>query len=372
MEFNPERLVFARELRGYSQKQLADQLGISSRAVRYYEAGEHEPDDIKKISEILDIDEKFLYGDSLERISSDKVSFRALSKMSAKYESQVSRNLDLAVRFNDWLENKFDLPQHDLPDLSMYEPEEAAVALRQMWGLSDRPIGNMVKLLEKHGVRVYSLKIKTLDIDACCTWHENTPFVFLNVGKSAERVRFDAAHELAHLVLDLHGYPKRDNHRENEMAMNRFASAFLMPKESIKQKTPDFITVDILIKLKKHWKVSVAALAYRLKDLGLVSEWVYGRILSPAISQRGYRTIEPEETSMDESLSLVKISEFLREDGITLNMIARELEIGNVNDLLAFLFDIDFPVDMELKLLSGHMKAGVIKQASVATLTVIK
>lgn len=356
MEFNPERLVFARELRGYSQKQLADQLGISSRAVRYYEAGEYTPDDIKKISEILEVDESFLCGETLERISSDKVSFRALSKMSAKFEGQVSRNLDLAIKFNEWLESKFALPQHDLPDLSMYEPEEAAIALRQEWGLSDRPIGNMISLLEKHGVRVFSLKIKTLDMDACCTWHEETPFVFLNVGKSAERVRFDAAHELGHLVLDIHGYSKGENHRENEMAMNRFASAFLMPRESVKQKTPSFVTVETLKDLKKHWKVSVAALAYRLKDLELVSEWVYGRVLSPEISKRGYRTTEPEPIDMDQSLSLTKICELLKEDGITLNEIVKEIGgTGNIDDISAFLFDIDFLLaNKELKVINGN------------------
>ncbi|MBS7815882.1 XRE family transcriptional regulator [Wohlfahrtiimonas chitiniclastica] len=356
MEFNPDRLVFARELRGYSQKQLADQLGISSRAVRYYEAGEHIPDDIKKISEILEIDERFLFGETLTKISSDKISFRALSKMSAKFESQVSRNLELAIKFNEWLESKFDLPQHNLPDLSMYQPEEAAIALRQEWGLADRPIGNMLALLEKHGIRVFSLKIKTLDMDACCTWHEETPYIFLNTGKSSERIRFDAAHELGHLVLDIHGYPKGDNHRENEMAMNRFASAFLMPRESVKQKTPNFVTVDTLIDLKKHWKVSVAALAYRLKDLKLVSEWVYGRIISPEISKKGYRSMEPMSVEMDKSLALSKISTLLKEDNISLNEIVKEIDgTGNVNDLLAFLFDIDFLLEKnKLKIINNN------------------
>jgi Zn-dependent peptidase ImmA (M78 family) len=48
----------------------------------------------------------------------------------------------------------------------------------------------------------------------------------LNTFKSAERSRFDAAHELAHLVLHIHGMTSggRDIEREADM----FASAFLI------------------------------------------------------------------------------------------------------------------------------------------------
>jgi len=97
---------------------------------------------------------------------------------------------------NDWVESRFDLPAPDLPDLRDEEPEVAASVLRQHWGLGERPIKNMVHLLESKGVRVYSLAENSVEVDAFALWHSKTPFVFLNTLKSAEHGRFDAAHEL--------------------------------------------------------------------------------------------------------------------------------------------------------------------------------
>ncbi|UNM96655.1 XRE family transcriptional regulator [Ignatzschineria rhizosphaerae] len=370
MRFNPDKLVFARELRGYSQKQLADKLEVSSRTIHHYENGEYIPD-IEKLSETLSIEKEFFYGNSFEEISSQKVSFRALSKMTQRVERQVNRNLETAIEFNDWLESKFDLIKADLPDLSLYEPQAAAIELREQWGLSNRPIGDMIALLEKHGIRVFSLNIPDLALDACCTWRNDTPFVFLNLGKSAERVRFDAAHELGHLVMDVNGFAKGKTHRETEKAMNEFASAFLMPKDTVQQRTPEFITVDDLITLKKNWKVSVAALAYRMQSLGLVSEWVYSRVLSPEMSKRGYRTEEPEGIPMETSTVLTQIAEILKEDKISLKMITKEIGATSVNDISSFLFDIDFMKDYELSVV--HNKGTVVKSShKKPTLTIVK
>lgn len=54
------------------------------------------------------------------------------------------------------------------------------------------------------GIRVFSLAEEGREADAFCTWHDSKPFVFLNRMKSAERCRFDAAHELGHLVRDVY------------------------------------------------------------------------------------------------------------------------------------------------------------------------
>ncbi len=62
--------------------------------------------------------------------------------------------------------------------------------------------------------------------------------MFLSTDKSGERGRFDAAHELGHLVL--HG-EHEDPRREDEISQrpcaeaeaNRFAAAFLMPRSSV-------------------------------------------------------------------------------------------------------------------------------------------
>jgi hypothetical protein len=84
-------------------------------------------------------------------------------------------------------------------------PDTAALYLRQNWGLGERPIPNMLKLLEAKGVRVFSLAENTKAVDAFSVWRNGLPYVFLNIAKSAERSRFDASHELGHLVMHKHG-----------------------------------------------------------------------------------------------------------------------------------------------------------------------
>jgi len=140
-------------------------------------------------------------GSELHQPSSQTASFRSQARMAASTRDAALASGALAFLLNDWLEERFSLPSPDLPDLREEEPEAAAITLRQHWGLGERPIKNMVHLLESKGVRVFSMAEDTTEVDAFSLWRETTPFVFLNTMKSAERSRFDAAHELGHLVL---------------------------------------------------------------------------------------------------------------------------------------------------------------------------
>ena len=173
----------------------------------------------------------------------------------------------------DLIEKRLTLPAPAVPDLREEDPDAAAMALRQQWGLGERPVRNMVHLLEAKGVRVFTLFEDTTEVDAFSLWRATTPFVFLNTMKSAERSRFDAAHELGHLVLHRHaGAPQG---REAEHEANRFASAFLMPRGSVFAVAPVFPSLDRLAALKRQWIVSVGAIAYRLHALGLLTDWHY-------------------------------------------------------------------------------------------------
>lgn len=100
----------------------------------------------------------------------------------------------------------------------------------------------------------------------------NNTFRFSEYAKSAEASRFDAAHELGHLVLHRHGTNKG---KEIESEANAFASAFLMPYQSILAHGWSVSSVKDVIRAKKIWNVSAMALAYRLHKTGVLSEWVY-------------------------------------------------------------------------------------------------
>jgi Zn-dependent peptidase ImmA (M78 family)/DNA-binding XRE family transcriptional regulator len=324
--FNPSRLRLARKRRGLTMTRLAELIGVEPRSISAYENGEFAPDAERRelLAKRLRFPESFFTGDDLEELSPDAASFRALSKMTAAKRDVALGAGTIALLLNDWIEERFELPKANLPDLSQEGgPEAAAAAIRQLWGLGELPVKNMVHLLESRGVRVFSLAIDAKEVDAFSMWHENTPFVFLNTMKSAEHSRFDAAHELGHLLLHRHGEPQG---QEAEREAHSFAAAFLMPRGSVLAHAPKFATADHLVRLKKYWTVSVAALAYRLHAVEVLSEWHYRQIYI-AIAKRGYRSREPEEAPRETSQVLAKVFAALRDESVAKRDIAAQLHI---------------------------------------------
>jgi Zn-dependent peptidase ImmA (M78 family)/transcriptional regulator with XRE-family HTH domain len=325
--FNPTRLTLARKRRGHTKSSLAVKLGVDLRAVYAYESGEYPPaeDTLHKIQLVLDFPETFFSGDDLEEPSPDTASFRAMTKMLSGQRDMALETGAIAFHINNWLESKFELPPTDLPDLSDEPtPEVAADSLRRYWSIGEMPIRNMIHLLEAKGVRVYSLAIDAREVDAFSAWKGSTPFVFLNTNKSSEHSRYDAAHELGHLILHRQGSPQG---REAERQANLFASAFLMPRASVLAHARPFPTLSRLIELKKIWITSVAALNYRLHEVGLTSDWVY-RGLCIEIAKRGYRTKEPNSAPREVSQALQLMLAALRQDGIGRHKMAEALSIS--------------------------------------------
>ncbi|AZE24655.1 ImmA/IrrE family metallo-endopeptidase [Pseudomonas chlororaphis] len=279
------------------------------------------------------------------------VSFRKLSKMTDALKACTFAAGAIAFKVNHWIEERFSLPLAELPDLSDLEPEEAAATLRRAWGLGNAPIPNMVHLLESKGIRVFSLAEETREVDAFCTWYEGKPFVFLNTIKSAERSRFDAAHELGHLVRDVYTMQHGQAHGpEMERQADAFAAAFLMPKESVAANQPPAYTIKYLMKLKHYWGVSLAALAYRFSSLGLVSEWNY-RGLCIEIARSGYRTNEPEPMERETSQLLTKVLDILHSRKQGRREIAESLSLS-IDEINALTFQLT-----RLSVISGKASA---------------
>jgi Zn-dependent peptidase ImmA (M78 family)/DNA-binding XRE family transcriptional regulator len=343
--FNPSRLTFARNRRGLKKADLAKQAGVTPRSITAYETGEFPPDAerLRALAQLLRFPEIFFFEeDAVEEIDSDAVSFRAMSKMSATLKNVALGAGSIAVQVNEWIETRFKLPEPDLPELGRdIDPEAAGEALRRFWGLGESPVKNLVHLLESKGVRVFSLSIDAKEVDAFSMWWNGTPYVFLNTLKSAEHSRFDAAHELGHLIMHRHGQPHGS---EAEKEANAFASAFLMPMKSVIATGFRFPTLDSLIHAKKHWGVSVAALNYRLRSVGLTTEWI-NRNLCIQIAQAGYRTNEPKSMPRETSQLLEKVFNALRDENMGRFNIA--------NDLRVSAYEID-------ELTYGLLKMGVV------------
>ena len=323
---NPSRLELARRRRGLSKVKLANLIDVEPRTISAYENGEFLPstETLAAIASSLRFPVDFFFGPDLDVPNTRAVSFRALSRMTAGERDAALGAGAVALLLNEWIERKFNLPPSSVPDMQGEEPESAAETLRAQWGLGDRPIKNLVHLLEANGVRVFSLAEDTRRVDAYSFWRADSPIVFLNTAKSAERSRFDAAHELGHLLLHKHGGPHGSAGQGVEDQANAFASAFLMPASSVLATIRSTPTIDQLIQYKKKWTVSVVALLYRLWKLRILSDWQYRAV---CVQVGDFRTNEPDPATRETSQVLKKIFDALRAEGTSKADVARELSV---------------------------------------------
>ena len=178
------------------------------------------------------------------------------------------------VELRSWIEKHYSLPKEDLPDYSFCVnggdgPEAAAEFLRAHWNLGNQPIGNMIQLLELHGIAVFSAREENADLrfDAFSFFTDGQPYVFLSTSKTPERDRFDAAHELGHLVM--HNSPVHKETKTRESEANLFASAFLMPAADVKAVCPFNASINAVKNLKIRWGVAATALCTRLFQLDM-------------------------------------------------------------------------------------------------------
>ncbi len=333
--FNSARLRLARFRAGLTKSQLAEAAGVSRVTVHKWEAelSVPRPEALETLSRVLGYPVGFFSGDPVDEPSRSTASFRSMSHMLAGSRDAALAAGSLAFLLGDWVERLFELPEPDLVDLGAEgSPEDAARVLREEWGLGARPIRNVVHLLESRGVRVFSLVEQTRSVDAFSMWRDGKPYVFLNTVKTAEHGRFDACHELGHLVMHRRAGA---GGRGSEEEANRFAAAFLMPAEDVAAVMPSVHGVGEIKLHKKRWRVSAFALNHRLNRLGLLTEWQY-RQFCIQLAQQGYRTSEPDGIERERSAVWEKVFSGLRAEKMTKNDIAEALHIpvGEIEKLV--------------------------------------
>lgn len=349
MSFNPARLNIARKRRMLTKKVFAENLDVTRQAVIKWEnSTEPLPENLEAIERVLRYPKAFFFGPDIDEPESSSTSFRSQAAMSASHREAALAAGAIGFLVSDWVKERFDLPPIQVPDLHLYigSPEMAAQALRQEWGLGQSPISNMIHLLESRGIQVFSLTENTRTVNAYSLWRRGMPYVFLNNFKSAECSRFDAAHELAHLTLHQDGKVKG---REAEDQANRLASAFLMPEADVIAELPRVSGLEQIIRSKRRWKVSLAALNYRLRKLGITTEWT-NREFCIEIAKRGYHRTEPNGIERERSSVWEKVIQALWVEGTTHIEIAKDIHVPaeEVSDLLSGVLDKD-PPKMPLK-----------------------
>ena len=303
--FQGWRLKQAREAYGLSLESLGELVGVSKQAISKIEndLSEPSPEVFLQICQALKRPATFFYSDSALNFTSEMVFFRRLKKspvasqksarVLAEWSAEIFREILIKVRLP-----KYSIPiyEMDFLDIDTEHIENCATQLRIDLGLGDQPIVNLTKILEFRGLLTVRTRFYDERIDALSVFDSvsNRPFIVLNSDKaSAVRSRFDLAHELGHLVM--HQGIKNDDLKAHynllEAQAHRFASAFLMPKLGFK-KYIFSASLNELKSIKKIWEVSIAAMIYRLKDLGVFSNDDVTKAWKN-YSRRGWRGDEP-------------------------------------------------------------------------------
>lgn len=311
-DFVPARLEMARRIRGLTAAATARSIEISPEWYSKIEGQHQTPTDgvVRELARVLEFPVDFFYRPVPARPPIDAFHFRASSRLLKKDEETARALSTVAMELSSWMDDAYRLPEPAIPeiqdlvdgDLSL-DAERAAEALRLSWGLGYAPIRNLTLLLESKGARIFSAGGPLKAIDAYSFRDGETPVIFLNVHKTAERLRFDLAHELGHLLL--HGGSLNfENGKQKEQEANDFASAFLMPNQDVLGSVRRGLLLEDILRLKGRWGVSAMALTMRANRLGLISDWVY-RTLAQQLAAAGFRRSEPGSALVPESSSLL-------------------------------------------------------------------
>jgi len=116
-------------------------------------------------------------------------------------------------------------------------------------------------------------------------------------GVPGDRQRLSLAHELGHIVLKVVG----DDVTE-EKAAYRFASALLAPASALRREVGErrsAVDLGELVMLKQRYRMSLQAIVYRLRELGIISD-NHGQNWFVSIKGKGWGKVEPWEILKEE------------------------------------------------------------------------
>lgn len=345
--FIGERLAQAKNARGMSSATLADMVNVSQSSICLYEKGKQNPKQeiVESLARVLNVPVGFFFKEIA--IKKPRNLFYRSMAASTKSSRMVSEaKYEWTLEAMEYLLSFFDFPELNLPELELpsdfkrltsQKIETLANQLREYWTLGAGPITNMVRTLESNGIIVWQTKFEAETQDAFSEYREPHPFVVLSSDKENYfRSRFNAAHELGHLILHRHidktTLNKKADFKLIEDQAHLFAGAFLAPATSYVNDLSS-ISIDAFRALKPRWNVTIAMQISRVANLGLISESEEKRLWIN-LSRRNWRKSEPlDDSTESEKPQLIKQSfkMLIDEEVKTKEQIISELEFAPID-----------------------------------------
>lgn len=297
----PERIKEAREARGYTLESFAEALGKTRQAIAQFETGQTSPSG-ETLSHIIALTEQplaFFVSAPTRSGHVGTVFWRSLKRMAQPHRKRIGRRIQWSADICELVNEYIEIPNLDIPNFE-FDPEIsdeddielAAEFLRERWGLGIGPIGDLGNLLESKGFILVREDVDCPDMDAVSSWINGRPYILLS-GEvlSGPRDTYNLAHELGHIFLHALVEVNDKNLATIEKQADRFASAFLMPREAFANEVFG-TSIEFFKELKKRWGVSIAAMAYRCKDLSIITDNQYSYIFRQ-MNARKIRKVEP-------------------------------------------------------------------------------
>lgn len=327
--FVPERLTQALAARGFSATELAARIGVTNTTISRWRNAVQAPSapmmeamahELRVTAEWLtrpmrQATSKPCFRGSIAQLKQD----RSLLKVRMEWLEEVATQLEQYVDYPDVCVPSIEAKR--LSEITTSVIEDAAEACRAHWGLSNGPAGDILLLLENAGVIVAREETGVARIEGLSAWSGTSrPLILLCADKgNAYRSRFDAAHELGHLILHRHIEAPGDaaSHKLMEQQAHRFAGAFLLPSKGFVPEIASPISLQGLLFLKQRWGVSVGAMIMRLRALDIISEDDYLRLIKHRSAKWGNKQEPGDDDRAPESPRLLKRTmELLAQEGV--------------------------------------------------------
>lgn len=272
-----KRLAQARRMKGFSLEELAKAVtpSVSRQAINKYEKGLMMPDSGMLISLSGVLGMKIDYFFRPFTVEVNNVNFRKRSRMpeavSAAIREKVREELERYLEAEQLCgcNTKFSL--HSSLVGSVKEACDHAAEVREKLGLGMDGISNVIEVLEDNGIKVVEID-EDSSFDGLSGYANDTiPVIVVNRNLDAERKRFTLLHELAHLVLE---FKNSMSSKEKEHICNAFASELLLPSVVLLSRLGNSrhdISLPELRDLQRQYGISIDAIMYSLKALGVIS-----------------------------------------------------------------------------------------------------
>lgn len=310
---NGDRLKRAREIKGWTQSEMADAVGVSQAAIARIEQNLFEPSEqlIQQIALATSFPVSFFHQETTVDFPAGSLLFRQHLTLKSRDRAQILQTAWAAYVIYDFMARRLKLMTLRLPRIENEDTQTAALLTRNALGIEPEiPVRNLLHKLEKCGVVVLAIPLEIHGHDAFSLWADQRRAVMiLGGGKPGDRQRRTASHETGHLVLHHAMFGSRD---DIEKEAEAFASEFLLPEEAMRQEITKPVTLSSLAELKPRWGVSISSLIERAYELKIITV-DQRKYLWKQMTMRGWRMQEPDNLNVEpeKPRALRKMAELL-------------------------------------------------------------